>query len=96
MHDEHSRVVDELDRMRGTLFDHDSLLDEYSRRLHDEQEAQAIARGDQVRAEEAKRVAERNLEVATESARVAAPTKTPLASTRSKRRGAPRASNGTG
>jgi chromosome segregation ATPase len=69
VHDEHARVVDELDRMRGTLFDHDSLLDEYSRRLHDEQEAQAIARGDQVRAEEAKRVAERNLEVATESAR---------------------------
>ena len=33
VHDEHARVVDELDRMRGTLFDHDSLLDEYSRRL---------------------------------------------------------------
>ena len=69
MHDEHARVVDELDRMRGTLFDHDSLLDEYSRRLRDEQEAQAKARGDQVRAEEAQRVAERNLEIATETAR---------------------------
>ena len=69
VHDEHARVVDELDRMRGTLFDHDSLLDEYSRRLRDEQEAQAKARGDQVRAEEAQRVAERNLEIATETAR---------------------------
>jgi hypothetical protein len=66
---EHSKVVDELDRMRGTLFDHDSLLDEYSRKLRDEQEAQARAHGEQVRAEEALRVAERNLEVATESAR---------------------------
>jgi chromosome segregation ATPase len=66
---EHSKVVDELDRMRGTLFDHDSLLDEYSRKLRDEQEAQARAHGDKVRAEEALRVAERNLEVATESAR---------------------------
>jgi chromosome segregation ATPase len=69
VHEEHARVVDELDRLRGTLFDHDSLLDEYSRRLRDEQEAQAKARGDQVRAEEAQRVAERNLEIATETAR---------------------------
>src|SRR5690349_3141482 len=67
--DEHSKVVDELDRLRGTLFDHDSLLDEYSRRLRDEQEAQARAHGELVRAEEARRIAERNLEVATESAR---------------------------
>jgi len=69
VHDEHAKVVDELDRLRGTLFDHDSLLDEYSRRLRDEQEAQARAHGDLVRAEEARRIAERNLEVATESAR---------------------------
>jgi chromosome segregation ATPase len=69
VHGEHAKVVDELDRLRGTLFDHDSLLDEYSRRLRDEQEAQARAHGDQVRAEEALRVAQRNLEVATESAR---------------------------
>lgn len=69
VHDEHSRVVDELDRMRGTLFDHDSLLDEYSQRLHDEQEAQAKARADLVRAEEAQRTAERNLEIALETAR---------------------------
>ena len=69
VHDEHARVVDELDRMRGTLFDHDSLLDEYSRRLRDEQEAQAKARAEQMRAEEAQRVAERNLEIATETAR---------------------------
>ena len=69
VHDEHSRVVDELDRMRGTLFDHDSLLDEYSQRLHDEQEAQAIARAELVRAEEAARAAERNLEIALETAR---------------------------
>ncbi len=66
---EHAKVVDELDRMRGTLFDHDSLLDEYSRKLRDEQEAQARAHGEQVRAEEALRVAERNLEVAMESGR---------------------------
>ena len=69
VHDEHARVVDELDRLRGTLFDHDSLLDEYSRRLREEQDAQAKARADQVRAEEAQRVAERNLEIATETAR---------------------------
>jgi chromosome segregation ATPase len=69
VHDEHSRVVEELDRMRGTLFDHDSLLDEYSRRLREEQEAQALARGEQTRAEEAQHVAERNLEIATETAR---------------------------
>lgn len=69
VHDEHTRVVDELDRMRGTLFDHDSLLDEYSQRLHDEQEAQAKARAELVRAEEAQSVAERNLEIATETAR---------------------------
>ena len=69
VHDEHSRVVDELDRMRGTLFDHDSLLDEYSQRLHDEQQAQAKARADLVRVEEAQRAAERNLEIALETAR---------------------------
>jgi len=69
VHEEHARVVDELDRLRGTLFDHDSLLDEYSKRLRDEQEAQAIARAEQMRAEEAQRVAERNLEIATETAR---------------------------
>jgi chromosome segregation ATPase len=69
VHDEHARVVEELDRMRGTLFDHDSLLDEYSRRLREEQEAQALARGDQTRAEEAQHLAERNLEIATETAR---------------------------
>jgi chromosome segregation ATPase len=69
VHDEHARVVDELDRMRGTLFDHDTLLDEYSQRLHDEQEAQAKARADLVRAEEAQRAAERNLEIALETAR---------------------------
>ncbi|HTK15291.1 MAG TPA: hypothetical protein VL769_02775 [Acidimicrobiia bacterium] len=69
VHDEHSRVVDELDRMRGTLFDHDSLLDEYSQRLHEEQEAQAKARAELVRAEEAQRTAERNLEIALETAR---------------------------
>ena len=69
VHDEHSRVVDELDRMRGTLLDHDSLLDEYSLRLHDEQEAQARARAELLRAEEGQRTAERNLEIATETAR---------------------------
>jgi chromosome segregation ATPase len=69
VHEEHARVVDELDRMRGTLFDHDSLLDEYSRRLREEQEAQAIAHAEQMRAEEAQRLAERNLEIATETAR---------------------------
>jgi predicted nucleic acid-binding Zn-ribbon protein len=69
VHDEHTRVVDELDRMRGTLFDHDSLLDEYSRRLRDEQESQGKARAEQARAEEALRVVERNLEIATETAR---------------------------
>ena len=69
VHDEHARVVDELDRMRGTLFDHDSLLDEYSRRLRDEQEAQGKARAEQARAVEALRVVERNLEIATETAR---------------------------
>ena len=69
VHDEHARVVDELDRMRGTLLDHDSLLDEYSQRLHDEQQAQATARADLVRAEESQRVAERNLEIALETAR---------------------------
>src|SRR5437868_947514 len=69
VHDEHARVVDELDRMRGTLFDHDSLLDEYSRRLRDEQESQGKARAEQARAVEALRVVERNLEIATETAR---------------------------
>jgi len=69
VHEEHARVVDELDRLRGTLFDHDSLLDEYSRRLREEQEAQARARAEQVHAEEAQRVAERNLEIATETGR---------------------------
>ena len=69
VHDEHAQVVNELDRMRGTLFDHDSLLDEYSRRLRDEQDAQTKARAEQVRAEEALRVVERNLEIATETAR---------------------------
>ena len=69
VHEEHARVVDELDRLRGTLFDHDSLLDEYSRRLREEQESQEKARAEQVRAEEQQRVAERNLEIATETAR---------------------------
>lgn len=69
VHNEHAHVVDELDRMRGTLLDHDSLLDEYSHRLHDEQEAQASARADLLRAQELQRIAERNLEIATETAR---------------------------
>src|SRR5258705_507711 len=69
VHDEHRSVVEELDRMRGTLFDHDSLLDEYSQRLHDEQEAQAKARSDLARAEEAQRAAERKLEISLETAR---------------------------
>ena len=55
--------------MRGTLFDHDSLLDEYSQRLHDEQEAQAKARFRPARAEEAQRAAERKLEISLETAR---------------------------
>src|SRR5205085_2522458 len=66
---EHARVVTELDRLRGTLDDHDNLLEEYSQRLREEQVAVTSLRVELERAEEARLRAERELELEAEKAR---------------------------
>ena len=66
---EHERVVQELDSMRGALSDHDTLLEEYAQQLRAEQQARMLLRGELDRAEGARSLAERSLEAATENAR---------------------------
>jgi chromosome segregation ATPase len=61
-HEEHDKVVRALD-------DHDGLLAEYSERLREEQQARAALREELDRAETERRIAERALERATETAR---------------------------
>jgi chromosome segregation ATPase len=68
-HQEHERVVAELDSARGALSDHDGLLEEYTNRLREEQHARAALRQELERAEAARSLAERGLEAATENAR---------------------------
>ena len=92
VHDEHARVVDELDRMRGTLFDHDSLLDEYSRRLREEQEAQAMARASR-RAPKTRNGSPNATSRSRPRPHAGAPKRTSPVSRRSKLRGATRAPN---
>src|SRR5262245_17911337 len=65
---EHAKVVEELNRLRGTLDDHDSLLTEYSDRLREEQLAVASMRADLEKAEDARKRAERELEAIREQA----------------------------
>ena len=66
---EHDRVVDELNRLQGSLQDHDGLLEEYAQRLREEQEARAALRAELEEADAARRLAERGLERAVETAR---------------------------
>jgi len=70
--DEHERVVEELERVRGALSDHDGLLGEYVDRLREEQQSRAVMRAQLEEAEQARLRAERALEQATEAARIAA------------------------
>ena len=65
---EHNKVVEELNRLRGTLDDHDSLLTEYSERLREEQLAVASMRSDLEKAEDARKRAERELEAIRDQA----------------------------
>jgi chromosome segregation ATPase len=69
---EHARVISELDRLRGTLDDHDNLLEEYSQRLREEQMAVTSLRVELERAEEARMRAERELENEAEKVRIRA------------------------
>jgi ParB family chromosome partitioning protein len=59
--EEHAKVADELARLRGTLDDHDSLLNEYSERLREEQITVASLRAELERADEARRRTEREV-----------------------------------
>ena len=68
-HEEHDKVVDELSQVRGALDDHDGLLEEYGQRLREEQQARAAMREELDKAEAERRIAERALERATETAR---------------------------
>jgi chromosome segregation ATPase len=68
-HEEHERVVHELNVLRSSLSEHDGLLDEYVNRLRDEQSLRAEMRTDLDRAEAAQSLAERSLLRATENAR---------------------------
>ena len=67
--EEHERVVQELNALRGSLSEHDGLLDEYVTRLREEQGARAALRVELERAEAARSLAERSLQRATENAR---------------------------
>jgi chromosome segregation ATPase len=67
--DQHESVVHELDRLRGTLGEHDGLLEEYNARLREEQQARAALRKELDRAEASRELAERAVTVATEDAR---------------------------
>jgi hypothetical protein len=69
---EHQRVVEELDRVRGALTDHDGLLNEYATRLREEQQSRAAMRAQLEEAERARLAAERALEEATDKARTRA------------------------
>ncbi len=66
---EHDRVVEELDRLQGSIQDHDGLLEDYAQRLREEQETRAAMRAELEEAETARRLAERSLERTVESAR---------------------------
>jgi chromosome segregation ATPase len=68
-HEEHERVVEELNSARGALHDHDGLLEEYAMRLREEQNARALLRGELDRAEAARALAERSLESALDNSR---------------------------
>jgi chromosome segregation ATPase len=67
--DQHERVLSELEALRGSMGEHDSLLEEYSARLREEQQARAALRKELDRAEAARELAERAVTVATEDAR---------------------------
>jgi hypothetical protein len=66
---EHDRVVEELYRLQGSIRDHDGLLEDYAQWLREEQETRAALRAELEEAEAARRLAERGLERAVESAR---------------------------
>jgi chromosome segregation ATPase len=68
-HDEHDRVVAELDRLRGTLTEHGGLLEEYGQRLREEQQTVVALRAQAERSETARHLAEQALEHTTETAR---------------------------
>jgi chromosome segregation ATPase len=67
--EERDRVLREMSDLRGSISEHNGLLDEYVTRLRDEQMARAELRAELERAQAAQSLAERNLERATESAR---------------------------
>jgi hypothetical protein len=67
--EERDRVLQEMTELRGSITEHDGLLDEYVTRLRDEQLGRAALRAELDRALAAQSLAERNLERATESAR---------------------------
>jgi chromosome segregation ATPase len=67
--EQHESVVLELDRLRGTLGEHDGLLEEYNARLREEQQARSALQKELDRAEASRELAERAVTVATEDAR---------------------------
>jgi hypothetical protein len=68
-HDEHERVLGELDRLRASISDHDGLIAEYSQRLREEQQARATLRAELDRNDAERRLAERALQRAMETAK---------------------------
>jgi chromosome segregation ATPase len=67
--EERDRAIQEMTELRGSISEHNGLLDEYVTRLRDEQMGQVALRAELDRALAAQSLAERNLERATASAR---------------------------
>jgi chromosome segregation ATPase len=67
--EEHTRALQEIERLREALDSDRTLMAEFSDRLRDEQQARAKAQVDADAATDARREAEQRLEVATESGR---------------------------
>jgi chromosome segregation ATPase len=66
---QYERVVSELNRLRGTISDHDTMFEEYASHLREEQQARAAMRAELDRAISERELAEKGLARASEDAR---------------------------
>jgi chromosome segregation ATPase len=66
---QHDQVVDELNRVRASIGEHDTLLQEYGSHLREEQQARAAMRGELDRAIAERELAEKGLARATDDAK---------------------------
>jgi chromosome segregation ATPase len=67
--EQYERVVGELNRMRGTVGDHDTMVEEYASHLREEQQARAAMRAELDRAIAERELAEKGLARASEDAK---------------------------